>query len=163
MMKYCMFVTILAAFLAAGCSAQPQTAVTANAATAVSNGLALSVEIDKSCFVVGDKVSIKLTARNTTDHPIRITAPNSSPYLICVWKDNSLAWERILTYPKAAMMVINPWTLEANSERTFFVSVPVEPDWPTNELLRLSCELNGRPDLAPYVMITVFRPGETKE
>ncbi len=161
-MKCCLLVTVLGAFAAAGCS-QPQTAITANAATVVSNGLAVGVELDRSCYVMGEKVAVKLTVRNTTDRPIRIKAPTSAPYLICLWRNNGLAWERIRTYPEIAMMVVSQWTLDANSDRTFFVSIPVEPDWPTNELLRLSCELNGRPDAAPFVVITVSRPGETRE
>lgn len=161
-MKYYMFAMMLVAFIATGC-ATPPAPVAANANTAVSNGLAVKIELDNTDVAVGDKIMIKLTARNMTGKPMRIKAPTSAPYIISVWRNTDLAWERVRTYPEAAMMVISPWTLDANSTRTFFVRVPVEPDWPTNELLRLSCELNSRPAAAPFVVITVSRPGETKE
>jgi len=161
-MKFSFITILIVCFAAAGCARQSQP-VTANANTVVSDGLAVNIELDKTALVVGEAVMVKLTARNMTDQPIRIVSPTRSPHVIRVWRNTGLAWDKVKAYPEAAMMVVSPWTLDAGADRTFFVRVPVEPDWPTAELLRLTGEFNGRPDAAPGVAITVSRPGETKE
>jgi hypothetical protein len=42
------------------------------------DGLAVSVEIPRAVFTVGEQFDVKVTARNTTRKPIRILATNSA-------------------------------------------------------------------------------------
>jgi len=58
-------------------------------------------------------------------------------------------------------MVMKPWTLPAGDERSWTLRIPVEPDWPTAEALRITGELNGRPEVSPVVCIEVL--GSAKE
>ena len=67
-------------------------------------------------------------------------------------------WEEVKRYPQAETTTMNPWTLEANSHRTFEMQLTVQPDWPTGEPLRMTAELNGRKDVSPSLTLTVHLP-----
>jgi len=53
-------------------------------------------------------------------------------------------------------MVASPWALKAGQSRKFVMNLPVEADWPTEEPLKLTVELNGRADVVVGGLIKVF-------
>ena len=123
--------------------------------TVRAEGLSLRLSLPRREFVTGQAIPVTLRVRNVTDEPITIVASTSSPYYIRVWRYTSVGWELLKQYPRAALMVMSPWTLAADGERVFEFSVPVEPDWPTNEPLRLTAMLNGREALTPALTVYV--------
>ncbi|MCK4602249.1 MAG: hypothetical protein KAU28_07270 [Phycisphaerae bacterium] len=150
---------LFVAAMLAGCAAE----VGPPTFTAESRGLAVTIELPKRDFLVGEQFTVTLTARNKTSQPIRIEARNSSPYILRLWRHTGTAWDQAKEYPEVALAVMSPWTLRGGARRTFIARLTVEPDWPTGELLRLSGELNGRPDAAPGVAVSVRRAPESSK
>lgn len=148
-------VSVLAALaLAAGCGQPARAPATAvNAATV--DGLCVSLEIPCRSYVCGQSFPAVVTARNLCDQPICIEAATGAPVYIDLWRNTGTVWERVKTYPQAAPMVLAPWRLEAGAAREFRLCLKVEPDWPTNELLKLTARLDGRPQPQPNIFIAV--------
>jgi len=130
--------------------------------TAAAEGLCVTLELTKRDFVVGEKMNVTITARNLTSQPLTIKAASETPYFVKVWHNIGVGWEVVKQYPQSEMLIMTAWRLAAKAERKFNVSVSVEPDWPTGELLRLTAELNGRPKPVPGVTITVAPLPEPK-
>lgn len=127
-------------------------------------GLEVRLQLAERHYLVGDQVKVTVEARNTGGEPIRIPADTGARVLVKVYQHTGTGWEQVKRYPQAATMVMSPWTLEPGAAAgPFELVVPVEPDWPTNEILRLTAELNGRPDVAPGVAITITRVAESEE
>lgn len=137
-----------------GCGQQNLSVHPAN--TVKTDGLEVSLDVPKRNFKPGETFRVKLTARNTTKDPMRILATTGAPVYVRIWRHTGLGWEEVKRYPRAATMVMSPWTLEPHSVRSFVMQLTVEPDWPTAEALRITAELNGRREAAPGVTIEVF-------
>ena len=132
-------------------------------ASVVSEGLAVRLELSTWELAAGREFQVTLIARNTTRRPLAIGARSGSPYFVGVWRDTSVGWEQVRRYPETEIMIMNPWTLDPGQQRTFPCHLRVEPDWPTGERLRLTGELNGRPDAVAEVMIYVPPEPEAAE
>ena len=127
------------------------------------NGLVVQIDPSNTIVVRGETFKVVVVGRNTTREPIRIDARTGAPVYVRIWRHTGLAWETVKRYPEVATMVMTPWTLAPHSERRFELNLTVGPDWPTNEPLRLTAELNGRTDLVPHVDIMVLaRPAEAE-
>jgi len=126
--------------------------------TVRADGLAVTVEIPSRQFAVGDSFDVVVTAVNTTNRPIRIVAGSGAPVYVSILRYTGLYWQEVKRYPRAATMVMNPWTLRRRSSRRFVMPLTVEPDWPTGEILSIMAELNGRPDAAPRLTFEVVQP-----
>lgn len=118
-------------------------------------GMEVSVHVPKRQWRTGDTIPVEVTAVNTTDSPIGIVSPSGAPVLVRVMRPVRGSFERVRQYPQSATSNIVNWTLPANGARTYKLRVPVEPDWPVAEPLRLTAELNGYPKYSPIVTITV--------
>ena len=123
---------------------------------AVSRGLAVTLKLPARSFIVGEQFEVTLIAENTTGEAIHIDARSASPYFLRVWRDTSVGWEQVRRYPQVDLTVMSPWTLEAGARREFAgVKLKVEPDWPRVEMLRITGELNSRPDARPAVLVII--------
>lgn len=120
------------------------------------DGLAVTVEVPKRQLQVGQQFRVLVTVENRTKEAMRIPAASGAPYYIRIWRHTGLAWEEVKRYPEAVTMIMSPWTLEGKSTRTFAPILTVAPDWPTNELLRITAELNGREQASPGVNVEVL-------
>jgi hypothetical protein len=147
--------------LAGGCVQTPEmeTAKVSNAAAA--KGLKVQLELPTRDFQTGQIIRVSVTATNTTDKPIDVCSPTGAPVLVRITRETLLHPEEIKVYPTSATTNILSWTLPAGQTRTFVLMVPVEPDWPVNEILFLSAELNGYAALAPNLAIMV-KPAASK-
>jgi len=156
----CLPLTFLTFAALVGC--QPAAPVTdLNANTVQRSGLAVTLKLDRRSFVAGQTVRVALAARNVTQARIPIDATSGTPVFVRLWRNAGLGWEVVRTYPQSALMIASPWTLPPGAVRTFELRLPVEPDWPTGELLRLTGELNGRPDAQAVLTISIQpRPKE---
>ncbi|MCD6303709.1 MAG: hypothetical protein J7M21_01960 [Planctomycetes bacterium] len=125
---------------------------------AAGQGLQVKLQLARRYFRSGEQVRVTVTAVNTTARPIEITSPTGAPVLVRITRASRLAPEEIKVYPRTTTSNILSWTLPAGRSRTFVLMVPVEPDWPVNEILFLSAELNGYPAIAPSVAIMVRSP-----
>jgi len=140
--------------LAAGCQGQKPIPVASN--TRELAGLAVSLELPKRQFVQGEQFNVVITARNMTKRPIQIVAQSGAAVHVSIRRHNGLSWQEVKRYPQAALMVMRPWTLDAGVERSFMMQLTVEPDWPTDEPLQITGQLNGRFDPQPAVTIEVL-------
>lgn len=144
--------------LTAGCSmwnSQPAEPSGPLDNTVVVDNLSATLNVDKVHASVGESFAVSLTVRNTGQEPIRINAPTGAKMLVTVWRYTPIGWERVKQYPESVIQVVSPWTLEPGQTRTFEMIVPVTPDWPQLESLRLTAEPNGRMDVRPAVMVDV--------
>ncbi len=144
------------AAIALGLAACAKPPTSPNVGQAASGELSLKLTVDKTAVHIGDELHITLTAQNNGLSPINITSRSGALMLVTLWEyDKVRGWVRVKQYPEASTFQLVPWRLKARSERTFESDIPVEQDWPTDRMLRLTAELNGQPQLRPYVMITV--------
>lgn len=155
-MRMAAFLALLAvATGAAGCGKPAPTGPAIS--TASSGDLKTTLAIDREFARVGQTLHVTLMARNTGIHTLQIEARTGAPMLVTIWKYDVLkGWQRIGQYPEAAIFQLTPWKLGPFAQRTFEMDVPVGQSWPTNENIRLSAELNGRPDARPYLLVKVL-------
>jgi hypothetical protein len=125
---------------------------------AEAGGLKVEVELPGRNFQTGDDLRVQVTATNTTGKPIEIHSPTGAPVLIRVLRHTMLAPEQVRAYPRTATANILSWTLPAGQARNFVLMVPIEPDWPVEEVLHVTAELNGYGKVAPGVFIIVRQP-----
>lgn len=126
---------------------------------AESDNLRLTLDVSERQVAIGDKLTVRLTARNTGSEPIDITARSGALMLVRIWRETPVGWTTVKQYPEAAIMIIRPWTLEAGEQRQFDMALTVDKDWPTAETIRLTAELNGRDDVRAGVKIEVAPRG----
>ncbi len=119
------------------------------------SGLALTVEVPKRIFTVGEQFTLAITASNTTKEPIEIVATNSALVYVRILRYNGVAWREVKRYPETSAMVISPWTLPKRATRRFDMQLTVEPDWPMGENVRITAELNGRPEVSAGLSIEI--------
>ena len=119
------------------------------------DGLVVTLEVPSREFVQGETVPVTVRVTNTSDQPIQIRATSAALVKFTVWQKQVGGLARIKTIPEMAAQVLSPWVLEADSTRTFTRDLEVTKDWPTNEILWLSAELNGREGLMPKVYFEV--------
>jgi len=124
-------------------------------------GMTISVSLPKRDWQIGEAIPVEATAVNNTGSAIDVVSPSGAPILVRVMRPSKGSFEQVRLYPSSATSNIINWTLPAHGSRTYKLMVPVEPDWPVAEPLRLSAELNGYPKYSPGVTITV-RPGSLK-
>ncbi len=131
--------------------------------TVTVDDLAVSVEVGETTLVRDQVIKVIVVARNLSGEPIRITGRTGAPVYVRVQRFTGLGWETVKRYPTVATMVMNPWMLRGGAQRRFTLNLRVEPDWPTNEKLRLKAELNGRRDVAPAVEVIVLPAYKTSQ
>jgi hypothetical protein len=119
-------------------------------------GLSLDLMVPQRNLVRGDKVEMTVVAKNVSDKPATVTANSGAPVFIRIYRKAGNAWEQVAQYPQTAAMVKHTWTLAPQEVRKFPMTIPVSPEWPVNEPLQITAELNGRPDLCPTGIIRVF-------
>lgn len=156
-MKTLILTIVLAvALTAAGCTKSLSQDEIAATARGVSRGLAVTLKLPARSFVVGEQFEVTLIAENTTDAPIEVDARTASPYFLRVWRDTSVGWVQVKRYPQVDLAVMSPWTLGARGRREFAgIKLEVEPDWPQGEMLRITGEVNSRPDARAAVPIII--------
>lgn len=111
---------------------------------------------------IGQTIDVTLTATNISDQPITIPAEGRAPAYIYVCRYNGASWETSEKYPQAQVVLMNPWQIEPGQTKTFVLTIPVEPDWPTAETLMIVGELNGLPYQQAATPLRVF-PSEYNE
>jgi len=126
--------------------------------------LDVRIELPRRHYLVGETMDVTVTAHNHGDQPVFVPAGSGAKVLVRVYCHAGTGWELAKRYPQAATMVISPWSLApGETAGPFVLKVPVEPDWPTHEILRVTGELNGLPDVAPGVAVTVATAAESQE
>ncbi len=128
---------------------------TALSGSASNAGLSLDVTVPARTACWGDTMEVIVIARNTSRRDIVINADSQAPVLVTISRRTSVGWRKVLEFPRSSVRVANLWTLTAGGARAFTLELPVERDWPTGEDLRLTAQLNGRPDVAPGVIIYI--------
>jgi len=126
------------------------------------DGLSVAIKLPRRDLTVGEKLHVSVTATNTSDKPITIHAPTGAPVLVRVLRRTLLGEEEVKYYPRSATGNILSWTLPPGVSRPFTLIIPVEPDWPAEEVLYVSAELNGHPEIAPALFVTVKMSEQAK-
>jgi len=152
-----MLLTCLAVLAFAGCAPGKITAATGSPVErrVAVGGLSVGVGMSARTFKVGEVITVKVVAENTSNKPIRITAPTNTPVVVKIWRHTGAGWDEVLRFPKNDMMVTNVWTLPPGGTREFSFRLRVDPTWPVGELLRMSGNLHGRPDVMADVTFDV--------
>ena len=143
---------------ALGCQQEPLKAA-AQPGIAVSGadkGLQVAMQLPQRNLYRGQVVPIKVTATNTTQQELAIPAETGSPVYVTVLRKTGAGWEQVKRLPETPVMVAKPWKLAPGVSHTFILNVTVSPDWPTGEPLRVTAELNGRPQAKATANIQVF-------
>jgi len=118
--------------------------------------LAIDVELSSHRLVTGETLQVRGTVTNRTDYAVRIDSPTSARFHVQLWRDTENGWTIIRSYPEAALMVLSPWGLAPGATVAYGMVLPVEPDWPTHEALRLTVKVDGYADSSEPVVVTVF-------
>lgn len=155
---------VLIALVLTGCMLWQRGKVDPRAVNSIEvDGLVVGIEMPKHAFNPGERAPVTVTARNKTAKPMTIEATSGAPLFVRIWRHTGIGWDEVKRYPQATTMVMKSWTLAPGAERTFRLLLPIEPDWPTSEPLRVTCELNGRPEAAPQVIIRVDAAAQEAE
>ena len=154
-----MLLTCLAVLAFAGCGEGKITAATGSPVerNVTVGGLSVGVGLPGRTFKVGEVMTVKVVAENTSKAPIRITAPTNTPVVVKIWRNTGAGWDEALRFPTNDMMITKVWTLPPGGTREFSLRLRVDPTWPVGELLRVSGNLHGRPDVIADVTFDVVR------
>jgi len=159
MRTVCVLMLLGGVALASGCARQEmQTGPAGLVDTVERDGLAVTIESSQPTVRAGEELRLVVTVRNTTRRAVRIDARSGAPVYLRLWRNAGLYWNQVKRYPEAATMILSPWSLPARQQRQFVLALPVEPDWPTGESLKITAEINGRPELEPSVRVIVHPP-----
>ena len=126
-------------------------------------GLVLQVRVPNRLVVRGEVLPVEVTAVNRTREDMIIRADSGALVYVTLWRRGAVGWEEIKRFPETTVLKARPWKLSAGRSHTFTLNVRVSPDWPTNEPLRLTAELNGRPELRVGGVITVFATRQERD
>ena len=138
---------------AAGCQSKPDEILWRAQAD---DGLVVTAGVPQRNYIRGGTVAVSVAVRNVSGDDIAIGADSGALVYATLWRKTTIGWEQVKRYPQSAVMVAAPWKLRAGKTYKCTLNLPVEPDWPTGEPLKLTVELNGRSDLAPGGLIQVF-------
>ena len=130
---------------ATGCTPPPKP--TAEIWSASSEGVLLEVSTRTRKVFAGEMLPLTVTVRNSTPQEVGMNATSGALVGVSVLRQTAAGWEVVKKYPDTAVMVASPWRLGPRGSRVFHVNLPVAPDWPTNEALRIEVQVNGWPDL----------------
>ncbi len=154
----------LAALLLAGCNgmndddAEPMPAP--NRDTVSSEQFEVTMTVGDQTVLAGEDIKVVLSITNKTEQPVEITANTGALTYVRVWRDTAVGWEQLRRYPQVTTMMMQPWTLGPGKTRTNVMRIPVEPNWPVAEPVRITGEWNGAADLRPAVTIHVVSDTE---
>jgi hypothetical protein len=154
--------TLLAATLAAvpGCP-KPQEFPHGIESQATANGLTLELTVPRREFVRGETLPVTVVAHNRSGKEMTINAGSGALVYVSVFHRTPAGWELVKRYPQTAAPLASPWRLaRGGSSAPLRLDLPVEPDWPTGEPLKLLAELNGRPEPKVFGIVHVFRTRE---
>ncbi len=156
-------ILLAAALLAAGCAGETHRSRPGgpDVATASAGELSLTVQAERRVLRTGERLAVDVTVANRGSGPVEIVSPNAARLLATVWAkydETGSTWEKVKTYPQAAAMVVTPWTLRPGESFRRTMHLPVEPDWPGEERLRLTVTVNGLDDLTAETFLRVVRP-----
>ncbi len=128
------------------------------------DGLAIFATADLAVVKPGDTIGVDVTIENTSDQTIRWTARNTAPVYVRVQEQSELEmglWQDMKVHPEMAGMAITPHELAPGEKKTWTMNIPVEPDWPRGELVRLAVHPNGRRGLTGTIKIKVAASDES--
>ena len=159
MKKVVLCLTVLFLSFAAGCEPKEPNLM---CSIAQADGLRVSMDIPKRHFAPGENFDLTIKATNMTKEPILITAPTAAPVYVRLWRNTSVGWERIKSFPQTENIIVKEWTLAPRETREFKMVLSAQPDWPQDEMLKLSAEINGKNKISPMLTIDVMPPAKTK-
>jgi len=140
----------------AGCP-KPAEPIEQGIAAKVSKGdLALELRVPRRNVVRGQTVPVTVTASNLGKEEMTVEATSGALVYVRLWRRTALGWEQVKRLPETAAMVIQHWALPPGQSKAFELNLTVSPDWPTGEPLRITTELNGRPEVRAGGVIQVF-------
>jgi hypothetical protein len=128
--------------------------------------LAVRATADLAVARPGDTIPVTVTVENTSGDPIHWKARNTAPVIVRLQEQSPVGenvWQDVKKYPQAAGMAITPHRYEPGQEKTYTMNIPVEPDWPRGEVVRLAVHPNGREDVIGTIKMKIPAADETDE
>ena len=120
------------------------------------DGLVVTAGVPQRNYIRGQTVTVDVAVRNTSGRDMAIQADSGALVYATLWRKTAIGWEQVKRYPQTAVMVAAPWKLASGKTYKCTLNLPVEPDWPTGEPLKLTVELNGRNDVVAGGYVQVF-------
>ena len=152
-MKYAVCTLAIALAVVAGC--ERNVAHQRQVLAARAEDIRLTLSLSTTALAAGQDVRVIATAVNNTRRPLEITASTSALVIVRLWRQTPSGWTQVREYPETALQVLHPWTLAPGEQREFEWTLTVEPNWPPNEPLRMTAELNGHPARSAPVALRV--------
>ena len=141
--------------LGAGCQMQSKAPRTLTG-EAASGNLHLTLRTDRRVAHVGDTLTLTVEAKNTGWTGMTIEAATAAPVIATVWRYDSVkGWVRYKDFPPVSYRTRQKWDLGLGQRRDFTMKLAVGADWPVLETLKITAELNGRPDARPHVLLNI--------
>jgi len=131
---------------------------------AAHDGLSLELRVPREHLLRGEVVAVTVTARNLTRSDMVIPARSGALVYLTLWHKTFAGWEEVMRYPETDAQVLSPWRLAARAAHTFPpLELRVGPDWPSGEPLRITAELNGRPEPRAAGIVRVHLTQEQRD
>jgi hypothetical protein len=111
-------------------------------------GLTIGAEVPRHVYYPGERIPLTVTTVNQSDHPVAVDRMGSVEYFVTVSRNEGLGWELVRQYPSGTAGVLQRVVFRPGQVRRTTITVPVERDWPTGEVLRLQARMNGREEVA---------------
>jgi len=124
--------------------------------SAAKGGLFLEMSLPERQYALGDTIPVTVVAVNESKEEMVLKATSGALMYLTLWRHTPVGWEQLKRFPETAVMIPSPWKLPPGGSNKFPVNLEVTPDWPKSEQLKLTAELNGRPDLKAEGLIEVF-------
>lgn len=154
---------LLPALLAViGCAQKPMASPPAGQLSnhVTSGDLSARLVVDKPVAVVDNSFQVWLSVTNMGKTPVPVLADSTAPMIVTLWRYTPTGWERFREFPQSAVRRSVSWQLHPGQTRDFHMTVPVTPDWPMTDLLKLTAEMNGRPEAQPAVLVRAIPKAE---
>jgi len=119
-------------------------------------GLKVSLTVPDREFAPGERFEAAVTVENVSDRTVTLAADSAAPVYVRLWRHPAIGWDEIRQYPWTPGLQGAARSLPPGYSQTHTMELTVEPNWPTNEFLRLTAEANGMPQLMPGVSIMVL-------
>lgn len=149
----------LVTVMVAGCERPAPVVVHAGQVSVVQCGpLEVGLMLPRQTYGVGEMIPAVVRVRNISPGPVVVEARSGAPVCIHLLRWNNLYEDEFKTYPQAATMVLNKWSLQPGETRNFPLMLPVEADWPRNEPIKMAAEVNGFAGACPAVKVYVVGP-----
>jgi len=147
-------VMALIVVMSAGCSTQSLMKQSATVSERYAD-LRIGINLSAHQAVQGDSIVAIAMLENRGSSPVTIPRIGSEQFRLIVSQYDGVAWQPLKTFPAADQSLLSNWTIQPGQLVHRVFTLPVGPDWPVGQTLRIRAELNGREGVSVADLVTV--------